>query len=128
GFVGESDRENGFGGDALRNEMRHAIGDGAGLAGARARENENGAFSSFRCKTLLGVQSLEKVIHWSVRSKICCAQSWQPRGRRRANAAPVRSERCETIFTKTQCVAEGFRSKSKYIRGWLVSRATSSGM
>ncbi len=76
GFVGESDRENGFGGDALRNEMRHAIGDGAGLAGARARENENGAFSSFRCKTLLGVQSLEKVIHWSVRSKICCAQSW----------------------------------------------------
>ena len=44
GFVGERDGEDGFGGHSLGDQICHAIRDRAGLAGARASEDQHRAF------------------------------------------------------------------------------------
>src|SRR6266849_1118608 len=60
GFVGESDRENGFCGDAAGNQIGHAVSDGASLAGSGAGEEEHRTFRCFRGNTLLRVQFVEE--------------------------------------------------------------------
>src|SRR6266849_1840769 len=60
GFVGEGDREDGFGGDTAGNEIGHAEGDGASLAGSGSGEKEHRTFRCFGGNTLLRVQFVEK--------------------------------------------------------------------
>ena len=70
GFVGESDRENGLGGNAAQNEIGHAKSDGASLAGAGTGEDEQRTFGGFSGETLLWIQGVEKVLHECEREKI----------------------------------------------------------
>ena len=62
-FVGEGDGEDGLGRDAFGDEVRHAKGDGAGLAGACAGEKQHRALGSFRGETLFGIERAEQVLH-----------------------------------------------------------------
>jgi len=55
GFVGESNRQNGFGRNALQNKIGHAKSDGASLAGAGPGENEQRAFGGFCGETLFRI-------------------------------------------------------------------------
>ena len=64
GFVGEGDSEDGVGGDALfANEPCDAAGDDAGLSGAGAGEDEQGAFGGFNGSTLFGIQIVDERLH-----------------------------------------------------------------
>jgi hypothetical protein len=65
-FVGEGDREDGFGGDTARNEIGHAEGDGASFAGTGAGEQKHRTFGGFCGETLFRIERVEKVLHGSV--------------------------------------------------------------
>ena len=71
GFVGESDGEDGFGGNAFGDEIGHAESDGAGFAGAGSGEDEHRAFGGFGGEALFGIQRVEKVLHWVCEKKNC---------------------------------------------------------
>ena len=55
GFVGEGYGQDGFGGSAVGDEIGHAESDGAGLAGAGAGEDQDGAFGGFGGTTLFWI-------------------------------------------------------------------------
>jgi len=75
GFVSEGDGEHIFRGDAFRNEIRHAKGDGAGFAGTGAGKNEEWSIGCFRCESLFRIQLFEEREH-CVRSGNFVAHSW----------------------------------------------------
>ena len=70
GFVGEGDGENGFGRHAASNQVGHAEGDGARLAGAGSGQDQDRTFGGFRGETLFRIQRVEKVLHESGRRRI----------------------------------------------------------
>src|SRR5262249_21540 len=74
GFVGEGHRENIFSRDAIRNEIRHAKGDGARFAGSCAGKNQQRAFRGFRGKTLFWVQLAKEREHWFRSRNVCVTQ------------------------------------------------------
>ena len=55
-LVGERQRQNMVRCHAVRHQVRHAAGQGAGLAGACASQNQHRAFQRFRCQALLRVE------------------------------------------------------------------------
>ena len=64
GLVGEGDGEDGVGGDALfLDEPGDAAGDDAGLSGAGAGEDEQGAFGGFNGGALFGIQIVDERLH-----------------------------------------------------------------
>ena len=65
GFVGERDGQDGFGGHSVGDQVCHAIGDRAGLAGAGAGKDQYRAFGGFDGQPLFGVQFVEKSEHLS---------------------------------------------------------------
>src|SRR5262249_27244647 len=72
GFVGEGNRQNMFSGNATGDEMGHAVGNGARLAGAGACENQHRAFGGFRGATLFWIQFRKKSEHGFVEVKNIC--------------------------------------------------------
>ena len=62
GLVGEGDRENGAGRDALFDQMRDAIGDDARFAGAGAGQDQKRSFGGDHSFALAFVELVEK---WS---------------------------------------------------------------
>ena len=64
GLVGEGDGEDGVGGDAaLFDEVRDAMRDDAGLAGAGAGEQQHGAVDGLDAFALLRIHVFEKAGH-----------------------------------------------------------------
>src|SRR5712664_2406430 len=63
-FVGESYRQNGFGGHPIGAQAGHSIGDRPRLACSRACKNQQGAFDGFHSKSLFRIQFVEKSEHW----------------------------------------------------------------
>jgi len=63
GFVGKGDSEDVFCGDAFRNEIGHAKGDGPRFAGAGHGQNEERAFRCFCSETLFWIQLIEEREH-----------------------------------------------------------------
>ena len=66
GFVGEGHRQNRFRGHAFGDQVRHAAGNRARLARARACENQNRAFLRFDSLALFRIQFFENCQHGSV--------------------------------------------------------------
>src|SRR5438132_4735731 len=69
--VGEGDGENIFSGDAFRNEICHAEGDGARFACARTGKNEERSIGCFSCQALFRIQLFKEREH-CVRSRKFC--------------------------------------------------------
>src|SRR6266852_284444 len=63
-FVGESYRQNGFGGHPIGDQAGHSIGDCPRLARSRACQNQQGALAGFHGRSWLRMQFVEKGEHW----------------------------------------------------------------
>ena len=73
GFVGERDRQNGGRRHAPRgDDMRDAVGDDAGLAAARAGQNQKRPFRMHHRFALLRVQPFEKIHEMRTDSSLTC--------------------------------------------------------